>query len=337
MTVFCVFQDSNNRVLAFNDMMSSLSGQPSTLGKLTAIHDYEPNGKANSSKLYRYVQKSVILGNNLFLFSGAYQEVTRFLHTLTSDPEFDPSKPCGKVFDRAVEGNSASVINVHRANGINTRKEHDCDIQIDGDIAIIGEGKGFSDIANMLERGPSVGITSVLQKHLGNLIMRELNDPEQPDKGYGGAYEIVVPLESGFKKVEYRLDYFNVLSDALLGHTKALRVGYRKQYAIIGTLDSTIDASSDDGKSYAFGVEAAANLGTHVGDITTTIHEIWCKPPAINIHLLRCGDFWKIGLTPWELIPIMDGDTKRIKIHISEKFIRWQQKTAQSFFEHLKH
>lgn len=312
-------------------MLVSYADEPARSGNLTALHDLVVGFEFEaSSKIRRYSQKSAIFGRQLFLFAGNLRDVQEFLNRITSDPEFNDNELCEAPFKKAVKGLSFSALYVHRGKKLISRIEYDCDIKIRDGITVIGEGSGFDDLQEFPDSpdGAVAGsVFSLCRDFLAYFIDQETRNAKQADKAYGGAYEIIALTPIGFRKLEYRLDFFDKRDeDAVLAHTKALRLIYRQGQALISAMDAS--DSNETNPAFILRIVAAKSLTEKHDRLSVGLDEFWKNSPHINIQIVRTNAGYYVSATPWEPLPFKRSQKGEVQISATEQYMEWQRKMS---------
>jgi hypothetical protein len=240
MTLFCTFIDDNGNFFALNDMLVSREGQDAKAGPETVFQPYNFSGPSRKTKLVRYSQKSVIIGQSVFFFSGGLQWIKIFLDRIHNRSGFDFNKFQPNLFISCLQGLPISAMYLFSDGNQLSWQTSDCDIEVDGGFTIRGDGSGFDVISRIAAQPNDFSDgrpDAMISKYLGSLVFYEIADPMHHERAFGGAYELIQLAGKSFKKLSYRLDYFAPTKDEKLRHVKTIIFKYFGDVAYHVTYD----------------------------------------------------------------------------------------------------
>lgn len=227
MTLIAAFQSkATPDFVGLSDLMvSATTGRAKNLSFMPMR---PPSRDVAENNAIGFLQKSLIVGENLFMWSGNLLQARSALRELTREiPQ--TVEDIGKALSglNRQDYNDLGLVYANfdgrrvSAGGFETLEVEDDEIW--GMIGGSGSGDLFYDRIKPLgflasesaQRSPAM---LFLTQFLGGAISSELGDNDNWTKNYGGGFEFTFLKQGGgFRKLSYRIDYFGQVGDDL-GH-----------------------------------------------------------------------------------------------------------------------
>jgi hypothetical protein len=331
-TVFCSLFREDGQYFGFSDMLKSLQGQPAQLGRFTAL---QPFDRGRESKLAGYAQKTVVRGRHLFQFAGKFIDIKIFLDRLKISGALKSEDFLEDAVKEAANGLSSSILYVHRGPTRISYLNFDCDIIVEDEYSMVGEGTGFEDIHHAIPaheaNGPDAPEGRAIQL-LGSLIYGEMYSRKHPDKAYGAGYELIAANERGFLKIPYRLNMFLVQENGSLALSKILNLIYKKNHAVLGVVDALPGYDTDSGRPHVgMSYYPAFDLLKPAKKIKVGNKEMWETRSHMFLQLIFSSNGFAIHKKTSDLLPVELDASGHPGITVTEQFQSWRRGVEESF------
>lgn len=295
-----------------------------------------------ATSLHHLRRKSVIYGNDLFLWSGSMLQARSAISHCLVAHDLPFSELSQRFSEARSEMKDTSLLVVRNDGGKFQILEHDCLYGEGGDskFKVVFSGTGAADLLWDVLGEATEGIDFSSFK-LGNYIFAmvaklfiiEQVDPNHEGKFYGGMYEIIIPCaRGGFRFLDFRIDQFRIGDGDFLEYVGSVISCHSgaSQYATTIRLNGIYFKPGFGYVSNHPGV-SCMKINDVFGGAATKVLKGQVPAPSSPIVIRVCmeKDAMSIHMADGFDVSIQLTSLDSFQVDVSEEFLAWSKSTNQ--------